>query len=111
MAFKFNPFTGTLDVVEPNDPNFSYTKINTGDSVTIPEGQEMVFEQAVVVDGTLTIDGAITQLVNYTYWAYSWNRIASDVSLLIPQFRDMLVVPGLTVDGSLAVDGRLIEVD
>jgi hypothetical protein len=115
MAFKFNPFTGTLDLVggeaDVSPDNFSYLLVATGSTVTIPTGQQMVFDGQLVVDGVLEVDGTISQLVNYTFWAYSWNKIAQDVALYVPILRDMLVVSGLTIDGVLTIDGRLIEVE
>lgn len=110
MAFKFNPFTGTLDIVEPNDPKFSYLAILTGESVLIPVGQQMLFDGHLLIDGTLEVDGEVNQIVDYTFWAYSWNLIPADVSLLVPVNRDMLVEQGLRVEGRLTIDGRLVEV-
>jgi hypothetical protein len=116
VSFKFNPFTGTLDIAGSSSApvatkNFSYLFIPTGQTIRVAEGQQMVFDGDLVVDGTLEIDGQILQLVDYSFWAYSWNLIPVDVSLLVPTFRDMLVVPGLIVDGVLTIDGRLVEVD
>lgn len=110
MAFKFNPFTGTLDVVDPNDPNFSYLKVSEGESVLVPANQQMLFDGIITVDGTLEVDGEVNQIVDYTFWAYSWNKIPADVSLLVPVHRDMLVEQGLQVEGRLTVDGRVVEV-
>lgn len=57
MSFKFNPFTGTLDLVTP--PNFSYDKILTGSTVTIPLNQQMVVSETIEIDGTLVLDGTL----------------------------------------------------
>jgi multisubunit Na+/H+ antiporter MnhE subunit len=65
----------------------------------------------VEVDGTLTIDGAVTQEVDYSLWSFGWNIIPSTVSLRIKPERDLVFVSPLEIDGTLAIDGRLVEVD
>ena len=51
MGFKFNPFTGTLDVVYTTK-NFSCKVIVNGQTVTIPNNQQMVLV------GSLTLEGS-----------------------------------------------------
>ncbi len=57
MSFKFNPITGLLDLVNETTQNFSYKKIVTGQTVTIPENQQMIYVGTIEIDGTLIING------------------------------------------------------
>lgn len=57
MSFKFNPITGLLDLVNETTQNFSYKKIVTGQTVTIPENQQMLYVGTIEIDGTLIING------------------------------------------------------
>ncbi len=63
MSWKFNPFTGTLDWVGSSSSssaeNFSYKRIASGVSVTIPLYQQMMVTNTITVDGDLIIDGEI----------------------------------------------------
>jgi len=115
MAFKFNPFTGQLDLVGSGDTitgadNFSYVLVESGTPIAVPAGQEMLHEAPIVVDGELTVDGATSQVVDYSLWSFGWNTIPSAVTLAVRQTRDFLFVSPLTIDGSILVDGRMIEV-
>lgn len=62
MAFKFNPFTGTLDLVgsggsSPSADNFSYNVVASLTTVTIPTNQQMVVVGPISIDGVLNVDG------------------------------------------------------
>ena len=57
MTFKFNPFTGQLDIVEPY--NFSIQNILTGQVVCIPENHQMIVHGRHLIDGQLIIDGQL----------------------------------------------------
>ena len=57
MSFKFNPFTGKLDLVNSSEDNFSYIYIIEANQVTIPENQQMIVYDSITVDGELIIDG------------------------------------------------------
>ena len=62
MGYKFNPFTGTLDVVNSTSSvtvteNFSYKKIVASKTVTIPENQQMIVKKSMVIEGELIILG------------------------------------------------------
>lgn len=55
MSFKFNPFTGNMDIVTPD--NFSYNYIQTGITLFIPQYQQMVVEGFLDVHGDLDLVG------------------------------------------------------
>lgn len=115
MAFSFNPITGQLDLVGSSSggaspDNFSYLSVADGETVEIPEGQQMLYDGSIVVDGTLDVSGEISEIVNYSDWSFGWNTIPADVSLYVQSFRDFLFSGTLTVEGSLTLDGNLIEV-
>lgn len=60
MSFKFNPLTGSLDLV--TEDNFSYTYIIDGATKTIPTNQQMIVYNSLTIDGTLAIDGELVIL-------------------------------------------------
>lgn len=66
MSFKFNPITGLLDLVNQSTStqNFSYNKIVTGQTVTIPENQQMLYVGPITIDGTLVIDGQAIEVIS-----------------------------------------------
>jgi len=43
------------------EDNFSYTKIVSGSTVTIPLNQQMLYDGDLIIEGTLIVDGAIVQ--------------------------------------------------
>lgn len=64
MAFKFNPITGNLDLVETSSSssssdNFSYEYIVTGVTITIPQYQQMLLMDDITIDGELIIEGTL----------------------------------------------------
>jgi hypothetical protein len=114
MPLKLNPVTGALDLVNADQaaapPNFSYVTVETGETIEVPEGQQMIVDGPIKVDGALMVSGSVSELVDYSQWSFSWNRIESNRTIRVPSSRDMIVMPGLKVDGTLAIDGRLIEI-
>ncbi len=54
MGYKFNPFTGTLDVVYTTR-NFSQHIIPVGTTLTIPENQQMIVHTPMRIDGDINI--------------------------------------------------------
>lgn len=68
-TFDFNPITGRLDLVgtggsTSTTQNFSYSRITTGNTVTIPEYQQMLFVGNLTIDGTLVIDGEAIEVIS-----------------------------------------------
>jgi len=114
MSIRFNIWTSTFDFVgtggSSSPDNFSYQRIETGETVTIPTNQEMIVDGPVTLDGTLVVDGVVTEQVDYSLWSFGWNTIQANVSIRIPTERDLLFCSPLIIDGVLTVDGRLIEV-
>lgn len=60
MSFRYNPLTGQLDVVAPD--NFSYDLIETDDVIEIPAKQQMCVAGRVVLEGTIVINGRLAIL-------------------------------------------------
>jgi hypothetical protein len=65
VGFKFNPFTGNLDLVgvssgaSGTDHHSGWYDIQTGQSVTIAERKQMTTWGTLILDGTLIIDGQL----------------------------------------------------
>lgn len=109
MSIKFNAFTGKFDLVETNDPNFSYTNIQSGESVEIPSGQEMLTVNDIMVDGDLMVSGNAIQLQDQSSNNFFFTKIVSGESIVIPENRLMLFANNLMVDGNLMVNGELAD--
>lgn len=114
MSFRFNPITGKLDLVNAasaaSADNFSYVNVPDGSTVTVPSGQQMLFDAELTIDGELVLDGEASAIVNYTEWAFGWNLIPADVSLFVASMRDFLFTDSITIDGHVTLDGRMVEV-
>lgn len=108
MSFKFNPLTGQLDLVETNDPNFSYINIQESESIEIPAGQEMIVQNDVVVDGDLMASGNMIQLPDQQQ-GFFWTKIAAHESIEVPENRLLLFASNLMVDGNLLINGELTD--
>lgn len=63
MPFKFNPFTGTLDLVNTStggsstDHHASWKEIQTSQTVTVSQYKQMIVFGEFIQDGTLYVDG------------------------------------------------------
>ena len=55
MSFKFNPFTATFDIVNPN--NYSYNYVSAGLTLTIRMYQQMVVRGRLTLVGRIKIEG------------------------------------------------------
>jgi hypothetical protein len=106
IALKLDKSGGGAGSVE----NFSYTYVPEGTTVQVPETQEMFHTLPLVVDGTLDIDGAISQEVDYSLLAFSWRQIGETVTLRVKEARNFLFTSPLTIEGILAIDGTATEV-
>lgn len=110
MSFKFNVFTGKFDIVETNEPNFSYIYIDETESVEVQSGQEMITQKDILVDGDLMVSGETFQLPDYSKLCFFWTKITADESIRIPANRLLIYVENIMVDGNLMVDGDLLGV-
>lgn len=115
MAFKFNPLTGKLDLVDASSAtaspdNFSYIDIGAGETVTVPAGQQMLHDGDINVDGVLDVDGEVQEIVDYSDWSFSWYEIPLAKSIKIPVSRALLFVDTLEINGTLTIEGMLIGV-
>lgn len=112
MGFKFNPFTGTLDIAgsgSSSSQNFSYTTIEVGESVTVPSGQEMVHSLDLMVRGDLMVQGNTFQIPDNDS-GFSWTTIPVGTTVRVPVNRVMFYFSPLNVLGNLMVSGTLKEV-
>jgi hypothetical protein len=113
MSWQFNPFTGTFDKVNdagaPDPENFSYKYVQSGQTLEIPEYQEMLLQSDLMVDGDLLVNGDIFQLPDQTFNSFFFTKIKSSESILIPEDRLMLFANNLMVDGNLLVYGDLTD--
>lgn len=111
MGFKFNPLTGQLDLVNDTEGGarrFEVLKVEEGESITLPETDQMSFAQDIIVDGNLMIEGVVTQLSDIKLESFYTTILQTEVvrvlsnRLLLYSESDNLIVDGvLMVDGSL----------
>lgn len=64
MGFKFNPFTGTLDLVggsssASDDLHSGYYYVGVSETVTVAQYKQSVTFGAMIVDGALVVDGQL----------------------------------------------------
>lgn len=65
MPFKFNPFTGTLDLVNSSESlnrSFNIYYIPISQTVEIQDGDENLVTGSQTIDGTLIVSGRNTIL-------------------------------------------------
>lgn len=55
MSYKFNPLTGTFDIVNPD--NFSYNYIKLGCTVCVPLHQQMIVAEYLDAFGDIDLYG------------------------------------------------------
>lgn len=116
MGFKFNPVTGELDLVNKTstttsgDQNFSYKLINTGETIVVPEGQQMLVDEHVTVLGHLTVRGEIVDISARAQEHFFYDLIDDSTVVDVIENRLLMFKGHLTVDGVLRVKGRLAEV-
>lgn len=60
MAFKFNPFTGQLEIVKPD--NFSYNYIKPNTILCVPLYQQMVVAEHLDIYGDINLKGDLVIL-------------------------------------------------
>jgi len=107
----FNPFTGRFDLVGEGagggNDNFSYTRIEDGSFVTIPENQQMLYSGDLYLLGDLYQYGGLFQV--------SDTRV-SQVSL-VPEntvhqiySNEVMFYKNLRILGDLRIHGDLVEI-
>lgn len=90
--------------------NFSVIKVLSGETEIVPENQEMVITQDLIVLGDLMVNGLITQLADPDSNSFFWSRIPLNKSVSIPEDRVMFYKNPFNVLGTLLVLGDLMEV-
>jgi len=115
MSFKLNPLTGALDLVGKGgdvtlDQGFSYVSIPTGQTVTIPLNQQMLYKGDIRVVGDFIVRGESRQVPDAPL-PFAWNTIGTAEAVTVPANRDLLFAKNLRVLGYLRVLGNLMQVD
>lgn len=112
MAYKFNPFTGTLDRVDSSSgsDNFSYKRIESGETIAIPENQQMLVDGQVTVLGHLVVRGELVDISNRQVEKFFYDLIDVGEVVIVRANRLLLYKDHLTVLGHLRVNGRLAGV-
>jgi hypothetical protein len=115
MSFKFNPITGSLDLVGSggsvpgSGTSFSYQTILAGTTVTIPENQAMIYPNNISILGDLITRGDLIE--NYDDSQDEWPRskIEEGETVVINPKRVMFY-RNLNVAGNLRILGDLMEI-
>lgn len=113
MSYRFNPFTGQLDIVGAGGggtsvPNFSYDYISPTESIEVPAGQEMLLASDLVVDGELILTGQVIFLSLEPDSICPLNPVPANRKLSIFASEQCLIYDELTVDGEVYNDGEII---
>ena len=87
--------------------NFSYKKIPSGDTVTIPFNQVMLLAGNIEVDGNLVTDGDLEMIADRDD-NFSYDTIPADDVVHIRNNQQMIVYGDIVTDGTLILDGNLI---
>jgi len=109
MSYKFNVFTGKLDLVGGASNNFSFIRVAPSTTVIVPVGQQMLFSGPLRVDGSLRVLGEIREVTPQESFD-GWRVIGVEKTVVIPQNRQQLFTSGMRVLGILRVRGELKEV-
>ena len=111
--FKFNVFTGTFDIVNKDQAavqQFSFKKIESSESITIPENQQMLVDGHTKVLGHMTVLGSMIDISARTARQFFYDVITTNEVVEVPQNMLLLFNNHLTILGHLRVNGRLKEV-
>jgi hypothetical protein len=115
MAIVFNPFSGTFDFSGSGGGSsgfsFSFKEISDGNQVAIDQGQQMVVDGDIMVNGDLNVEGEVFQIPDFSKWAFFWTTIPVNESIRVPANRLMFYLSPFMVDGNLFVEGQLSEVN
>lgn len=113
MAFKFNPITGTLDLVGSGDAvasnNFSYISIENSEDVTVPLGQQMIVDGHVRVTGHLRVLGQLVNISQRQKEQFAYRKINAEEVVVVEYDRILFYKNHIMVNGHLRVLGELLE--
>lgn len=63
MRFAFNPLTGTLDMVGATTVGLVPYLMSTGETFTVPDGDQALFSTPIVLDGgVLVVEGLLIEV-------------------------------------------------
>lgn len=116
MPIKFNPLGDPFDIVRKKstttsgDQNFSYKLIDTGETIVVPSGQQMLVDEHISVLGHLTVLGEVIDISNRAQEHFFYDLIDDSTVVDVIENRLLMFKGHLTVDGVLRVKGRLAEV-
>ena len=110
MSFKFNPITGKLDLVNSSSQiadNFSYLIIEDGESIEIPQTQQMIVDGHVRVLGHLLVSGELVDISARTPETFMYDVVETDQVVVVRNNRLLLYKDHITINGHLRVLGRM----
>jgi hypothetical protein len=111
MKFAFNPLGDPFDLVNDSaassDDNFSYKKIESGETKTIPLNQQMLVDGDVRVLGDLRVLGSMVDISQRGKDEFFYTLIGAGESVLVKQNRMLLYKNDLRILGNLTVLGSL----
>lgn len=114
MSFKFNPFTGKLDLVgsgsgggSSSPDNFSYKVISVGETVEIPANQQMLVDGHIRVLGHLLVSGELVDISNRKPEQFFYDTISDGECVVVEPKRLLLYKDHITIQGHLRVLGRM----
>lgn len=90
--------------------NFSYKKIPSGDTVTIPVNQVMLLASNIEVEGNLVTDGDLEMIADRDD-NFSYDTIPTDEVVHVRENQQMIVYGDIATDGTLILDGNLISLE
>jgi len=96
--------------------NFSYKKIVQGQSVSIPNTQQMLYEGVIDIEGTIDVEGVISDVYDekspepVVEWPenFSYEKIPVGTTVHVPSNQQMIVDTLCDIEGALDLDGCIV---
>lgn len=115
MSITFNPFTGNFDFVGTSSgggaDNFSYKKVIEGQSIVVPENQQMLVDGDLNVFGDLMIRGEVKEITKRSDDnGFFFTKIKTHEFVTVKTDRLLLYKNNLMVQGNLKVLGDMAGV-
>lgn len=104
MGYKFNPLPREFDYFK-TVKNFSVREVALGNTVTVPERQEMLLKSNLMNRGILRNLGLIRIIKDDDQQMSHWHLIPEGAVVLVPENRTMFFKNILRVNGILRNQG------
>ena len=88
--------------------NFSVVKVLEGETVVVPENQQMLYIGDISIAGDLLINGDIRQITNTYYDSFSLGTVEENECIVIPENK-VLFYRNLRVLGDIRLLGDMVE--